>query len=225
MINEEEKMEKDECGCGCHDENLHEEQNCSDEDCCCDPMEEIMLDADPNGMFEICVNINGEMGNLIVSKDETLLEALRSYGWKGTKKGCDTGDCGSCTIIFNGKPVLGCMMPAVSAHGGNITTIEGLGTVRNPHPIQQAFVEAGAVQCGFCIPGMILSTKALLDKNPEPTEAEIRKALDGNLCRCTGYVTQINAVNIAARKMKEMKDQAGTNPNAAYMGKPRGEAE
>ena len=211
MINEEEKMEKEECGCGCNEEHQHEE-NCCDDDCCCeDPMEEIMLDADPNGMFEITLTVNGE--------------ALRSYGWKGTKKGCDTGDCGSCTVIFNGKPVLGCMMPAVSAHGGNITTIEGLGTVRNPHPIQQAFVEAGAVQCGFCIPGMILSTKALLDKNPEPTEAEIRKALDGNLCRCTGYVTQINAVNIAARKMKELKDKAGTNPNAAYMGKPRGEAE
>ena len=166
---------------------------------------EEILQADEDGMFTITLSINGELGQMIVSRNESLVEALRHYGWKGTKKGCDTGDCGSCTVLFNNKPVLGCMMPAVSANGGNITTIEGLGTVRNPHPIQEAFVEAGAVQCGFCIPGMILSTKALLDKTPEPTEAEIRKALDGNLCRCTGYVTQVQAVKIAAKKMKAFR--------------------
>ena len=166
---------------------------------------EEILQADEDGMFTITLSINGELGQMIVSRNESLVEALRHYGWKGTKKGCDTGDCGSCTVLFNNKPVLGCMMPAVSANGGNITTIEGLGTVRNPHPIQGAFVEAGAVQCGFCIPGMILSTKALLDKTPEPTEAEIRKALDGNLCRCTGYVTQVQAVKIAAKKMKAFR--------------------
>lgn len=168
---------------------------------------EEIIHADEDGFFTIALNVNGELGHMIVSRNETLVEALRHYGWKGTKKGCDTGDCGSCTVLFNNKPVLGCMMPAVAAHGGNITTIEGLGTVRNPHPIQQAFVEAGAVQCGFCIPGMILSTKALLDKNPEPSEADIRKALDGNLCRCTGYVTQVQAVRIAAKKVKAMKKQ------------------
>ncbi|MBP5287394.1 MAG: (2Fe-2S)-binding protein [Elusimicrobiales bacterium] len=166
---------------------------------------EEILQADEDGMFTITLSVNGELGQMIVSRNESLVEALRHYGWKGTKKGCDTGDCGSCTVLLNDKPVLGCMMPAVAANGGNITTIEGLGTVRNPHPIQEAFVEAGAVQCGYCIPGMILSTKALLDRNPEPTEAEIRKALDGNLCRCTGYVTQVQAVNIAARKMKALK--------------------
>lgn len=166
---------------------------------------EEILQADEDGMFTITLSVNGELGQMIVSRNESLVEALRHYGWKGTKKGCDTGDCGSCTVLLNDKPVLGCMMPAVAANGGNITTIEGLGTVRNPHPIQEAFVEAGAVQCGYCIPGMILSTKALLDRNPEPTEAEIRKALDGNLCRCTGYVTQVQAVNIAAKKMKALK--------------------
>jgi len=166
---------------------------------------EEILQADEDGMFTITLSVNGELGQMIVSRNESLVEALRHYGWKGTKKGCDTGDCGSCTVLLNDKPVLGCMMPAVAANGGNITTIEGLGTVRNPHPIQEAFVEAGAVQCGYCIPGMILSTKALLDKTPEPTEAEIRKALDGNLCRCTGYVTQVQAVNIAAKKMKAFK--------------------
>lgn len=168
---------------------------------------EEILQADEDGMFTITLSVNGELGQMIVSRNESLVEALRHYGWKGTKKGCDTGDCGSCTVLLNDKPVLGCMMPAVAANGGNITTIEGLGTVRNPHPIQEAFVEAGAVQCGYCIPGMILSTKALLDRNPEPTEAEIRKALDGNLCRCTGYVTQVQAVNIAARKMKVLKNK------------------
>jgi len=163
--------------------------------------QEEILQADENGMFEITLTVNGEAGQMLVSRTETLLEVLRHYGWKGTKKGCDTGDCGACTVLFNEKPVLGCMMPAVSAHGGNITTIEGLGTVHNPHPIQEAFVESGAVQCGFCIPGMILSTKHLLDEIPNPTEEEIRKALDGNLCRCTGYVTQVKAVKLAAKKI------------------------
>lgn len=165
-----------------------------------------MLTIDEDGMFTIMLTINGTLGQLKVSRNESLVEALRRIGWKGTKKGCDTGDCGSCTVIYNDKPVLGCMIPAAAAHGGNITTIEGLGSVNRPHPIQKAFVEAGAVQCGFCIPGMILSTKCLLDKSPEPTEEEIRKALDGNLCRCTGYVTQITAVKIAAKKVKEFKE-------------------
>jgi carbon-monoxide dehydrogenase small subunit len=154
------------------------------------------------GFFEITLSVNGEKKELAVKNGEFLVDALRRLGWKGTKKGCDTGDCGSCTVILNGKPVLGCLVPAVTAHGGAITTIEGLGTVHKPHPLQEAFVEAGAVQCGFCIPGMILSSKALLDRTPDPTEAEIRKALDGNLCRCTGYVQQVEAVKNAARKLK-----------------------
>ncbi len=154
------------------------------------------------GFFEIALKVNGERRELSVRNGEFLLDALRRHGWKGVKKGCDTGDCGSCTVILNGKPVLGCLVPAVAAHGGELTTIEGLGSVRSPHPLQEAFVEAGAVQCGFCIPGMILSSKHLLDNNPSPTEAEIRKALDGNLCRCTGYVQQVEAVKNAAKKMK-----------------------
>jgi len=157
------------------------------------------------GNFRIKVKINGEDRELKVGVTETLVDALRRYGWKGTKKGCNTGDCGTCTVIMDGKAVLGCMMPAVMAHGRSLTTIEGLGSVRHPHPIQQAFVEAGAVQCGFCIPGMIMSSKALLDRNPDPTEAEIRKALDGNICRCTGYVTQVAAVRLAAEKLAGAK--------------------
>ena len=155
-----------------------------------------------NGVFEITLTINGEKRSLSVRNCESLLDALRRHGWKGTKKGCDTGDCGSCAVILNGLPVLGCLVPAVAAHEGEITTIEGLGTVQKPHPIQEAFVEAGAVQCGFCVPGMILASKHLLDRTPNPTEAEIRKALDGNLCRCTGYVKQIEAVKIAARRLR-----------------------
>ncbi|OGR68394.1 MAG: hypothetical protein A2081_01850 [Elusimicrobia bacterium GWC2_61_19] len=154
------------------------------------------------GFFNIELRVNGEKKELAVKNGEFLLDALRRHGWKGTKKGCDTGDCGSCTVLLNGKPVLGCLVPAVTAHGGELTTIEGLGSVRDPHPLQEAFVEAGAVQCGFCIPGMILSSKHLLDSNKNPTEAEIRKALDGNLCRCTGYVKQVEAVKDAAKRLR-----------------------
>jgi len=157
------------------------------------------------GIFEITVTVNGEKKELAVKNGEFLLDALRRYGWKGIKKGCDTGDCGSCAVILNGRPVLGCLAPAVTAHNGEITTIEGLGTVHAPHALQEAFVEAGAVQCGFCIPGMILSSRHLLDRTPDPTEAEIRKALDGNLCRCTGYVKQVEAVKNAAKKLAGTK--------------------
>ncbi|OIO00427.1 MAG: (2Fe-2S)-binding protein [Elusimicrobia bacterium CG_4_10_14_0_2_um_filter_56_8] len=155
--------------------------------------------------FEITLTVNGEKKELSVKNGEFLLDALRRHGWKGTKKGCDTGDCGSCAVILNGKPVLGCLTPAVTAHCGEITTIEGLGTVHAPHPLQEAFVEAGAVQCGFCIPGMILSSKHLLDRTPDPSEAQIRKALDGNLCRCTGYVKQVEAVKNAAKTIAGRK--------------------
>ncbi|MEK7721392.1 MAG: (2Fe-2S)-binding protein [Elusimicrobiota bacterium] len=160
------------------------------------------ITATNKGFFEITVTVNGEKKELSVKNGEFLLDALRRHGWKGTKKGCDTGECGSCAVILNGRSVLGCLAPAVTAHGGEITTIEGLGSVHNPHPLQEAFVEAGAVQCGFCIPGMILSSKHLLDRMPNPTEAEIRKALDGNLCRCTGYVKQVEAVRMAAKRLK-----------------------
>jgi len=158
-----------------------------------------------DGLFEISLKINGENKKLKVKNNEFLLDALRRYGYKGAKKGCDSGDCGSCAIMFNGKPVLSCMMPAVTAHGGDIVTIEGIGTIEKPHPIQEAYVEAGAVQCGYCTPGMVVVTKHLLEKKPSPTEEDIKKELDGNLCRCTGYVTQIKAVKMAAKKMKGKK--------------------
>jgi len=162
-----------------------------------------------NGVFGISLGVNGVNKTFAVKNTEFLLDALRRYGYKGAKKGCDTGDCGSCTVIFNGKPALACLIPAFTAHGAAITTIEGLGTVRDPHPLQEAFVEAGAVQCGFCIPGMILSSRHLLDVNPEPSEEEIKKYLDGNLCRCTGYVKQIAAVKAAAKKLRGKGRKSG----------------
>jgi carbon-monoxide dehydrogenase small subunit len=154
-----------------------------------------------DGYFEISLTLNRQKKVLNVQADETLLDALRKFGYKGTKKGCDTGDCGACAILMDNVPVLSCLIPAVRAHDSQIITIEGIGTVDKPHPIQEAFVETGAVQCGFCIPGMIIAAKGLLDRNPKPQEEQIKKYLDGNLCRCTGYVKQIEAVKLAAKKV------------------------
>jgi aerobic-type carbon monoxide dehydrogenase small subunit (CoxS/CutS family) len=158
-----------------------------------------------DGAIAITVNINGRDQNLKFGPGEYLLDALRREGYKGVKKGCDNGDCGTCTVLLDGKPVLACMMFAAQAHCRKVLTIEGLGTPDRPHPIQQAFVETGAVQCGFCIPGMVLATKALLDENPDPDEKAVRRALDGNLCRCTGYVKQVEAALLAAQKLKAGK--------------------
>jgi len=156
-----------------------------------------------DGQMSIRLHVNGQERAWKVGPGEYLLDVLRREGYKGAKKGCDNGDCGTCTILLEGRPVLACMMFAAQAHGRRITTIEGLGTPDQPHPIQQAFVEAGAVQCGFCIPGMVLATKALLDENPDPDEKAVRRALDGNLCRCTGYVKQVEAALLAAKKLRK----------------------
>ena len=158
-----------------------------------------------DGKIAITVNINGREQAWMVAPGEHLLNALRREGYKGVKKGCDNGDCGTCTVLLDGRPVLACMMFAAQAHGRCLLTIEGLGTPDRPHPIQQAFVETGAVQCGFCIPGMVLATKALLDENPDPDETAVRRALDGNLCRCTGYVKQVEAALLAAKRLKACK--------------------
>ena len=129
---------------------------------------------------------------------EELLELLREdAGWTGTKEGCGEGDCGSCTVLLDGQPVNACLVLASEADGKEVLTVEGLSREWELHPLQQAFVEEGAVQCGFCIPGMLLAAKALLDENPSPTEAEIRSAIAGNLCRCTGYVRIVQAIQSA----------------------------
>lgn len=133
---------------------------------------------------------------------DLLADVLRDrLGLTGTKKGCGQGECGACTVIVDGKAVNSCMIPAARVEGCHVITIEGLQKAGKPHPIQQAFIDAGAIQCGFCTPGMILSTKALLDEKPHPTSEEIRTALAGNICRCTGYVKIEQAVELAARAL------------------------
>ncbi len=149
-------------------------------------------------MVKIRLNVNGRDYDLEIEEDKRLLDVLREeLGLIGVKEGCSEGECGSCTVIMDGLAVNSCMVMAFQADGSKILTIEGLEEDGVLHPIQQAFVEVGAVQCGFCIPGMILAAKALLDKNPDPTEAEIREGISGNLCRCTGYNKIVQAIEKA----------------------------
>ena len=151
----------------------------------------------------ITLNINGKEYELAVAPNRTLTQVLREdLGLLGTKEGCGVGDCGACTVIIDGKPVNSCLVLAVQVSGSDITTIEGVAGAGGLHPIQQAFVDLGAIQCGFCTPGMVLSAKNLLEKNPEPTEREVREALSGNLCRCTGYQKIVEAVQEASKSMK-----------------------
>jgi len=140
-----------------------------------------------------------------VEPRHTLLKVLReNLGLTGTKKGCDTGDCGACTVLLNGRPVNSCLVLAVEANGAKITTIEGLAKGDELHPIQEAFIQHGAIQCGYCTPGMVLSAKALLDENPHPSELEVKKAIAGNLCRCTGYVKIIRAIMSVSKSMNSL---------------------
>lgn len=152
--------------------------------------------------MNISITINGREKQVMIKPVESLLELLRRLGYKSVKKGCSEGFCGTCTVIVDGKAVKSCIYMAGQAHNRKIITIEGIGTVEKPHPLQKHFVEKGAVQCGYCIPGMILSAKALLEENQNPTEDDICEALDGNLCRCTGYVKQIEAVLAASKEMR-----------------------
>jgi carbon-monoxide dehydrogenase small subunit len=148
----------------------------------------------------IQLRVNGELYEVAVHPHWTLLEVLREeLDLTGAKKGCDAGDCGGCTVILDGKPVVSCLTLAVEADGRDILTIEGLAQNGQLHPIQNAFVEHGAIQCGFCTPGVIMSAKALLDENPNPTEEEVRRAIAGNLCRCTGYVKIVEAILAASQ--------------------------
>ncbi len=149
--------------------------------------------------FPFTYHINGRRYEAYIEPNRTLLEVVRDeLRLTGAKEGCGTGDCGACSMIVNGKLVTSCLMLAPQADGAEITTIEGLATNGQLHPVQQAFIDKGAVQCGFCIPGMILAGKTLLDENPSPTEAEIRHAIAGNLCRCTGYTKIVEAISAAA---------------------------
>ena len=143
----------------------------------------------------ISLNINGKDHELAVSPNQTLADVIRyEIGLTGTKKGCEVGECGACTVIMDGKPVSSCLVLAVQANSRTILTIEGMETDKGLHPVQQAFVDKGAIQCGYCTSGMILSAKALLDRNAHPDESEIRMAISGNLCRCTGYQKIVDAI-------------------------------
>lgn len=151
----------------------------------------------------ITFTVNDKEYEVAVAPNRTLTQALRDdLNLLGTKEGCGVGDCGACTVIMDGKPVNSCLVLAVQADGSTIKTIEGVARDDSLHPVQETFVEMGAIQCGFCTPGMILSATSLLEKTPHPTEQEIRQALSGNLCRCTGYQKIVEAVQEASRRMK-----------------------
>lgn len=152
----------------------------------------------------LTLTINGNLVETTVDPGDTLLDLLREeLRMKGAKKGCGKGECGACTVIMNGKTVNSCIVPAMQTMNADITTIEGIAKGEELHPLQQTFLDCGAVQCGFCTPGMILSGKALLDKNLSPTTEEIRQALAGNICRCTGFVKIEQAVMEAAKMMRK----------------------
>ena len=150
---------------------------------------------------KINVTVNGETEQVVVPSNMTLMRMLReSLALTGTKNGCSAGECGACTVLINGEPVNSCMVLAVECDGVEIVTVEGLAGDKQLDPIQDAMIEVGGVQCGFCTPGILISSRALLDRNPNPSEDEIREALVGNLCRCTSYVRIIESVKVAARR-------------------------
>jgi aerobic-type carbon monoxide dehydrogenase small subunit (CoxS/CutS family) len=152
---------------------------------------------------QIAIFVNGQRHELLIKPWATLLDVLREdLGLTGAKEGCGVGECGACTVIMEGRIVNACLILAAEAREKEIITIEGMAKGEELHPIQQAFVDIGGLQCGFCTPGMVLSTKALLDRNRNPTDEEIRKGLEGNFCRCTGYTKIIESVREAAERMK-----------------------
>jgi len=164
------------------------------------------------------MRVNGNWVNVKIPPDRMLLDLLREdLSLTGTKKGCERGECGACTIIMNGKTTLSCLIPALKADGADILTVEGMAQRDQLHPLQEAFWENGAVQCGYCTPGMLLSAKALLDENQEPTIEEVKMAISGNLCRCTGYTKIIQAIQVASGKIRK---KMGTLESAEEEKKP-----
>ena len=152
--------------------------------------------------MELQFELNGEPETFEVAKTDLLLDVLRRNGYTGAKRGCDTGACGMCMVQVDGEPRQSCVLPANRVDGASVETIEGLGTQDDLHPIQQAFLDRTALQCGFCTPGFIMSTKALLEENPDPSDSEVRDALSDNLCRCTGYKKILEAVYDSADRMQ-----------------------
>jgi carbon-monoxide dehydrogenase small subunit len=155
----------------------------------------------------ITLTVNDTAYEVAINPWQTLLDVLRDeLGLIGTKKGCDVGTCGVCTVIMDGKAVLSCLLLAVECEGQNITTIEGISSPDSLHPIQTSFIENGAIQCGFCTPGIIMTSKALLDENPQPTDDQIKEALAGTFCRCTGHIKIMEAVKKVAQPAEEEQD-------------------
>ncbi|HHF08223.1 MAG: (2Fe-2S)-binding protein [Kosmotoga sp.] len=152
------------------------------------------------------LNVNGKVHSVDINPGEMLLDVLRRLGYKSVRRSCDNASCGNCTVLVDGKPILSCTTFAARAAGHKIETVESLAEEGNLHPIQESLLETGGAQCGFCIPGFTLTTKALLEENPEPTEEEIREALNGNLCRCTGYESQIRAILNLVKKRGGLSD-------------------
>ena len=159
-------------------------------------------------MTEVNFMLNGKAVSCEVDGDEVLVDTIRErFKLTGTKKACGTGDCGACTVLIDDVAVRSCILLTGMVEGKSVTTIEGLGDGKKLHPVQQAFIDVNAVQCGYCIPGMVLTGYALIKKKPEPTEEEIRIAISGNLCRCTGYKKIIEAISLAARRMREESEE------------------
>jgi carbon-monoxide dehydrogenase small subunit len=151
----------------------------------------------------LTLDVNGETREMLVPVHKTLLEVLREdMQLTGTKHGCELGECGTCTVLVDGKPELSCLLLPIQLHGRAVTTIEGMAAGSDLHPLQQAFAELGAAQCGYCTPGILLAAKSLLRENPLPSRDEVREALAGNLCRCTGYTKILQAVELAAKRMQ-----------------------
>jgi carbon-monoxide dehydrogenase small subunit len=156
----------------------------------------------PSKTYPLELNVNGEWKRAEVNSQETLLHVLREkLGHTEVKEGCGKGDCGACAVLLNGKAVNACLTLALQADKQKVVTLRGIGTQENPHPLQESFVKHGAIQCGFCTAGMVVSAKALLDENPRPTREEIKRAISGNLCRCTGYKKIVEAIEEASEKM------------------------
>jgi carbon-monoxide dehydrogenase small subunit len=155
----------------------------------------------------IALHVNGRTHQVAMAPNMTLLDALRDLGYVDVKCGCEKGDCGACAVLLDGLAVNSCLVLAFQADGAEILTAAGLGTLKHPHPLQQAFADTGAIQCGYCTPGLVIAAKALLDCSPHPTERQIREAISGNLCRCTGYGQVIQAIQAAAEMMTESTNQ------------------
>jgi len=156
----------------------------------------------PPGKILLRLRVNAETHEVATEINKTLLEVLREdMNLTGTKHGCELGECGTCAVLVDGKPVLSCLMLGIEAVDSAVTTVEGMMRDGAPHPLQKAFADLGAAQCGYCIPGILLTAKALLNANPQPTRQEIRQALSGNLCRCTGYTKILQAVELAAKEI------------------------